>query len=66
MDIAAAKASLVIIIISSCGNSGSCSSSGGVSSSGNDSTSNCGSSSKILSWTGKYKLGAIAGVRVGK
>ena len=28
--------------------------------------SGCGSSSKILFWTGKYKLGVIAGVRVGK
>ena len=26
----------------------------------------CFSSSKILSWTGKYELEAIAGVRVGK
>ena len=59
------KASLVII--SSSGNSSSCSRSGFGSAS--DSTSTCGSSSsssKILPWTGKYKLGAIAGVRVGK
>ena len=40
---------------------------GGGSGSGSDSTSACGSNSiKILSWTGKYKLGAIAGVRIGK
>ena len=71
-DFAALKASIVIIIIiiiitiiiviissSSC-------SSGGGSSSGSDSTSNCGSSSKILSWTDKYKLGAIARVRASK
>ena len=53
---------------SNSGNSSSCSSSSssGASGSGSDSTSNCGSSSKILTWTGKYKLGAIAGARVGK
>ena len=59
----------VVIIISSSetGNSSSsCSRSGGASSSGSDSTSGCGSSGKILTWTGKYKLGAIAGSRVGK
>ena len=40
---------------------------GGGSGSGSDSTSTCGSNSvKILPWTGKYKLGAIAGVRIGK
>ena len=67
MDFATAKASFVIIISSSSGNSRSCSSSSGVgSSSGSDSTSSCGSSSKILSWTGKYKLGAIARVRASK
>ena len=43
------------------GNSSSSSSSGGGSGSGSDSTSSCGSSSKIFAWTGKYKLGAIAG-----
>ena len=64
-DFAAAKASLVII--SSSGNSSSCSRSGDGSGSGIESTSTCGStSSKILSWTGKYKLGVIAGFRVGK
>ena len=31
----------------------------------NSTSSNCGSS-KILSWTGKYKSGAIAGTRIGK
>ena len=56
----------VIIFSSSSGNSSSCSSSGGGSSNGSDSASTCGSSSKILSWTGKYKLRAISGVRVGK
>ena len=30
----------------------------------NSISSSCGS--KILTWTGKYKSGAIAGVRVGK
>ena len=52
---------IIIVIISS----SSCSSGGG-SSSGSDSTSNCGSSSKIQSWTDKYKLGAIARVRASK
>ena len=49
-DFASTKAFLVII------------SSGGNSDSDSDSTSACGSnsSSKILSWTGKYKLEAIA------
>ena len=31
----------------------------------NSASSSCGSS-KILTWTGEYKSGAIAGVRVGK
>ena len=31
----------------------------------NSISSSCGSS-KILTWTGKYKSGAIAGARVGK
>ena len=31
----------------------------------NSTSSSCGSS-KILTWTGKYKSGAIAGARVGK
>ena len=31
----------------------------------NSTSSSCGSS-KILTWTGKYKLEAIAGARVGK
>ena len=65
-DFAGAKSPLVIIFSSSSGNSSSCRRSGGGSSSGSDSTSSCVSSSKILPWTGKYKLGAIAGVRVGK
>ena len=64
-DFIAAKASLVFI--SSSGNGSSCSRSGGGRGSGCDSTSTCGSStSKNLSWTGKCKLGAIGGVRVGK
>ena len=50
MDFAAAKVSLFII---SSSNSSSCSRSGGGSGSGRDSTSICGSSSKILTWTGK-------------
>ena len=55
MDSAAAKVSLAIIIRSSSG-------------SGNDSdsTSGCSSSSNILTWTGKYKLGVIVGARVRK
>ena len=44
----------------------SCSRSGGGSGSSFDNTSGSGSSSKILTWTGKYKLGAIAGARVVK
>ena len=71
----------VIIIISSTSSSSSRSSrsssnsssngGGGASDSGINSTSSCGSS-KILTWTGKYKPGAIAGpkytlrTRVGK
>ena len=31
----------------------------------NSTSSSCGSS-KILTWTGKYKSGAIAGARIGK
>ena len=52
-------------ISSSSGNSCGCSGGGG-SGSVSDSTSGCGSTSKILTWIGKYKLGAIAGARVGK
>ena len=66
MDFAAVKAPLVIIFSSRSGNSSSCRRSGGGSSSGSDSTSSCVSSNKILPWTGKYKLEAIAGVGVGK
>ena len=49
-------------ISSSCSSSRSTSNSGGggASDSGINSTSSCGSS-KILTWTGKYKAGAIAG-----
>ena len=65
-DFAAAKVSLVIISSSGSGNSSSCGRSGGGSSSGNDCTSGCGSGSKILIWNGKYKLEAIAEVRVCK
>ena len=63
MDFAATNTYFVIIIIisSSSNSSGSSGSSG----SDSDSTSNC-SSSKILTWTGKYKKGAIAGARIGK
>ena len=63
MDFAATNTYFVIIIIisSSSNSSGSSGSSG----SDSDSTSNCGSS-KILTWTGKYKKGAIAGARIGK
>ena len=54
-------------ISSSSGSGNSCGcSGGGGSGSVSDSTSGCVSSSKILTWTGKYKLGAIAGARVGK
>ena len=49
-DFAAAKVSLVIIISNSA--SGNCSSF-------IDSTSCCGSSGKILTWAGKYKLGQL-------
>ena len=56
-DFATANASL-----SSRSNSSSCS--GGNGSDG-DSTSSCGSS-KILTWTGKYKSGAIVSATVGK
>ena len=62
-DFAAANASLVIIIIIS-GSSNSSSSSGG-SSNASDGTSSCGSS-KILTWTGKYRSGVMAGARVNK
>ena len=63
MDFAATNTYfLIIIIISSSSNS---SGSSGSSGSDSDSTSNCGSS-KILTWTGKYKKGAIAGARIGK
>ena len=63
MDFAATNTYFVIIIIisSSSNSSGSSGSSG----SDSDSTSNCGSS-KILTWTGKYKKGAIARARIGK
>ena len=68
-DFAIANASLVIIIIISSSSSDSSSSSGSSGSSGrgsdSDSTSSCGSS-KILTWTGKYKSGVMAGARVGK
>ena len=65
-DFASAKASPVIIINrSGTGSSSSCSRRGGGTSSGSDSASSCGSS-KILSGTDKYKLGTIAGVRVGE
>ena len=56
-DFSAANASL-----SSRSNSSSCS--GGNGSDG-DSTSSCGSS-KIMTWTGKCKSGAIVGATVGK
>ena len=56
-DFAAVNASL-----SSRSNSSSCS---GCNGSDGDSTSSCGSS-KILTWTGKYKSGAIAGATVGE
>ena len=46
---AAVKASLVIISSSTSSSSGG----GGGDGSGSDSTSSCGSSSKILTWTGK-------------
>ena len=60
------KVSLVINISSiSSGNSSSCSRSSAGSSSGSDITSGCGSSSKIVTWTGKYKLGTIGEARVG-
>ena len=49
VDFAAAKASRVLIIPSSI----SSSSGGGDDGSGSDSASSCGSSSKILTWTGK-------------
>ena len=56
MDFAAVKASPVIISSSSSiSNSRSCGGGGG-DVSGSDSTSNCGSSSKILNWTGENKL----------
>ena len=55
------KASLVIISSSTGGdNSSSCTRSGGGRGSDSDSTSGCGRSSKILTWAGKYKLGARA------
>ena len=63
MDFAATNTYLVIIIIIS-SSSNSSGSSGG-SGSDSDSTSNCGSS-KIFTWTGKYKSGAIAGARISK
>ena len=63
-DFAAANASLVIIIIIISSSSNSSSSSGG-SSNASDGTSSCGSS-KILTWTGKYKSGVMAGARVNK
>ena len=63
-DFAAANASLVIIIIIINSSSNSSSSSGG-SSNASDGTSSCGSS-KILTWTGKYKSGVMAGARVNK
>ena len=69
-DFPVGKVFLFIIISSSSGSSGnnsSCNRSGGGSGSGSDSISGCGSSSsKILTWTNKYKLRAIAGARVGK
>ena len=61
-DFATAKISRVISSSSGSSNSSSFSRSGGGSSSGSDSTSGCGSSSsKILTCTGEYKLGGIAG-----
>ena len=63
-DFAAANVSLVIIIIIISGSSNSSSSSGG-SSNASDGTSSCGSS-KILTWTGKYRSGVMAGARVNK
>ena len=67
MDSAAAKVSLAIISSSTrgSGNINSCSKSDVGSGSDSDSTSGCGSSN-ILTWTGKYKLGVIAGARVRK
>ena len=64
-DFAAANASLVIIIIIISSSSNSSSSSSGGSSNASDGTSSCGSS-KILTWTGKYKSGVMAGARVNK
>ena len=52
------KASLVLLIIINSSSGG-----GDGSGSGSDSTSNCDSSSKILTWTDKYKFGARAGKR---
>ena len=65
MDFAATNAFLVIINISS---SSSSSSGGGGGASGSDinSTSSSCASSKILTWTGKCKSGAIAGAGIGK
>ena len=58
---------LVIISSTSCsGNGSSCSRSGGGSGSGSDRTSGCGISSKNLTRTGKYELGAVVGARVSK
>ena len=64
-DFAAANASLVVIIIIS--SSSNSSSSGGDEASDSDSNSisSCGSS-KILTWTGKYKSGVMTGARVGQ
>ena len=60
------KVSFVINISSSgSGNSSSCSRSSAGSSSGSDITSSCGSSVKIFTWTGKYKLRTIGDARVG-
>ena len=64
-DFAAANASLVIIIIIIISSSSNSSSSSGGSSNASDGTSSCGSS-KILTWTGKYKSGVMAGARVNK
>ena len=64
-DFPAANASLVIIIIIIISSSSNSSSSSGGSSNASDGTSCCGSS-KILTWTGKYRSGVMAGARVDK
>ena len=61
------KVSLVINISSSgSGNSSSCCRSSAGSSRGSDISSSCGSSVKIFTWSGKYKLGTIGEAKVGR